>query len=232
MQDRRVALVGPEAVELKEFLRRLRQRLQLPVARFITIAATVMRVSARLAELIPGSLLDRETLAMLDAGNTASPKDTNDLLGRKARALEELIAEDQVETMRQEAQLGWALPMLRVSIALVWIWTGIVSLGLYPTQSSYELLARTGIGATLAPFMLYGAAALDLALGFATLLMKQRRRLWQLQFVAILTYTFIISFKLPEFWLHPYGPLSKNLPLLAAIYLLYTLETRPWNTSS
>lgn len=134
--------------------------------------------------------------------------------------------------MRQEAQLGWALPMLRVSIALVWIWTGIVSLGLYPTQSSYELLARVGIGETLAPFMLYGAAALDLVLGVATLLMKQRRRLWQLQLAVILGYTLIISFKLPEFWLHPYGPLSKNLPLLAAIYLLYTLETRPWNTSS
>lgn len=232
MEGRRVALVGPEPVELKELLRRLRRRLQLSPPRFVTIPAALMRIGARVAEVIPGSLLDRETLAMLDAGNTASPQDTNDLLGRAARAPEQLIAENQIETTRQQAQLGWALPLLRVSIALVWIWTGIVSLGLYPIRSSYELLSRAGIGASLAPLMLYGATALDLALGVATLLMKQRRRLWQLQLTLILGYTLIISFKLPEFWLHPYGPLSKNLPLLAAIYLLYTLEARSWNTSS
>jgi hypothetical protein len=49
----------------------------------------------------------------------------------------------------------------------------------------------------------------------------------------------IISFQLPEFWLHPYGPMIKNLPMLAAIYCLYVLEQRPqqkiqepntWNT--
>ena len=42
-----------------------------------------------------------------------------------------------------------ALP-LRWSIALVWIVTGIVSLGLYPVQESYALLARTGITGALA----------------------------------------------------------------------------------
>jgi hypothetical protein len=36
----------------------------------------------------------------------------------------------------------------------------------------------------------------------------------------------IITIRLPEYWLHPYGPILKNLPMLAAIYLLYTLEKR------
>jgi hypothetical protein len=71
---------------------------------------------------------------------------------------------------------------------------------------------------------LYAAAALDLGLGAATLLMQRRRLLWLAQFVLILIYTIIISFKLPEFWLHPYGPILKNLPLLACIALLYRCE--------
>jgi hypothetical protein len=29
---------------------------------------------------------------------------------------------------------------------------------------------------------------------------------------------------MPEFWLHPFGPLSKNLPLCAAILLLWALD--------
>ena len=34
----------------------------------------------------------------------------------------------------------------------------------------------------------------------------------------------IITIFLPEFWLHPYGPLTKNLPMLAAILLLHEFE--------
>jgi uncharacterized protein YbjT (DUF2867 family) len=232
MNGRRVALVGPAPISLKEFLRRLRQRMQLPRPWFVTIPSSFMRITANVAQYVPGSLLDPETLSMLEAGNTAPPDDTQRLLQHSPRPPEQLIADDQREAMRREAQLGWLLPMLRISIALVWIWTGIVSLGLYPTQDSYALLARVGVGATLAPLMLYGAAVLDLLVGLATLVMSRLGWLWLLQLAVILGYTIIITFKLPEFWLHPYGPLSKNLVMLAAIYLLYTLEARRWNTSS
>ena len=37
-------------------------------------------------------------------------------------------------------------------------------------------------------------------------------------------YTAIISWRLPEFWLHPYGPMTKNLPMLALLAWLYTTE--------
>jgi hypothetical protein len=82
----------------------------------------------------------------------------------------------------------------------------------------------------LADVALYSAAALDLVLGAATLLMRRRRLLWLAQFVLILGYTVIITIRLPEFWLHPYGPILKNLPMLAAIALLYGFEARRWNT--
>jgi uncharacterized protein YbjT (DUF2867 family) len=232
MNGRRVALVGPEPISLKEFLRRLRQRMQLSRPWFVTIPSVIMRTIASIAQYVPGSLLDPETLSMLEAGNTAPPTDTKRLLHGSPRPPEHLIADDQRDVMRREAQLAWLLPMLRISIALVWIWTGIVSLGLYPTQDSYELLARVGVGPALAPLMLYGAAVLDLLVGLATLVMSRLGWLWLLQLAVILGYTVIITFKLPEFWLHPYGPLSKNLVMLAAIYLLYTLEARRWNTSS
>lgn len=229
---RTIALVGPEPISLKEFLRRLRQRMQLPHPWFVTIPSVVMRAIASVAQFIPGSMLDPETLSMLEAGNTAPSNDTQRLLHGSPRPPEQLIADGQREAMRREAQLGWLLPMLRISIALVWIWTGIVSLGLYPTQDSYELLTRTGISATLAPLMLYGAASLDLLVGIVTLVKNRLGWLWPLQFAIILGYTMVITIDLPEFWLHPYGPLSKNLVMLAAIYLLYTLEPRRWNTSS
>jgi hypothetical protein len=67
---------------------------------------------------------------------------------------------------------------------------------------------------------------MDLAFGLATLLVRRRRFVWLAQTAAILLYTIIISAKMPEFWLHPFGPLLKNVPLLAAILVLYHLEHR------
>ena len=69
-----------------------------------------------------------------------------------------------------------------------------------------------------------GAAALDIALGVAIYLVRRRRWLWRMQIALILGYSAIIAVWLPELWLHPFGPLLKNLPMLAAILVLHELE--------
>jgi hypothetical protein len=107
----------------------------------------------------------------------------------------------------------------------VWIVTGMVSFGLFPREDSLDLLARAGVPDPLRAPMLYGAAAFDLLLGIATLWpMRRRRWLWALQAALILFYTAVITLRLPEFWLHPYGPVLKNLPMLALLWLLAELE--------
>jgi cell division protein FtsW (lipid II flippase) len=72
--------------------------------------------------------------------------------------------------------------------------------------------------------MLYGAALFDVLLGLGTLFLRRRRLLWLMQLALIGFYTIVIALRLPEFLVHPYGPLTKNLPMLAAIWLLYELE--------
>jgi uncharacterized membrane protein YphA (DoxX/SURF4 family) len=132
----------------------------------------------------------------------------------------------QAEAARRTAVLDLWLPVLRIALALLWIWTGIVSLGLYPVQDSYALLARVGLHGMQSTLALYGAALLDLALGVLTLIApaRLRRPVWLVQLALIAGYTVLITVFLPDFWLHPYGPISKNLPVLAAIALLWALE--------
>lgn len=221
----RVAIVGPEPMSLRHFLATLRAALGWPRAHFIPVPMPLVRLGASAGRLLPGSLLDPETLQMLERGNTGSANRITSLLGRPPRPVREFIAPRDRAQSRLQAKLAWLLPVLRISIALVWIVTGIVSLGLYPVEDSYALLARTGITGAIAPVMLYGAALLDLAFGIGTLALKRGRRwLWLAQLGLIGFYTIIISFRLPEFWLHPYGPLLKNLPMLAAIWMLLELE--------
>jgi uncharacterized protein YbjT (DUF2867 family) len=221
---RRIALVGPAPLSLKVFLERLRTSLGLQRAISIGMPMSLMRVSASIAQINPRSLLDRETLEMLEAGNIADPAETTALLGRSPRAVETFIEPRYRTPLANEARLQWLVPLMRFSIAAVWIWTGIVSLGLYPVEESYALLYQVGVSTTLAPWLLYGAAALDLAFGIATLILPRRRILYLLQIALILGYTIIITFKLPEFWLHPYGPILKNIPMVVGIVWLYCLE--------
>lgn len=221
----RLALVGPAPMPLKGFLGRLRAALGIKRTVFIHMPMSLMRISARIAQINPRSLLDRETLDMLDAGNIADPTSTAALLGRPPRAVEAFVEPRYQASLAHEARLQWLLPLMRFGIAAVWIWTGIVSFGLYPVEESHALLSRVGISPALTPLFLYGAAALDIAFGIATLALPRRRLLYLLQIALILGYTIIITLKLPEYWLHPYGPILKNIPMVVGIYWLYVLET-------
>jgi hypothetical protein len=216
-----VPFVGPAALTLRDYLQALRTSLGYGRAWFFSIPLAVLRGAARL----PGSLFDTEALGMLMRGNTGDATPLRKLLGRELRSPRHFIAASEKDTSRNLAGLVWLLPLLRLSIAAVWIVTAIVSLYGFPVEASYELLQRTGVPRRLAPFFLYSAALLDLVLGVASLVLHRRRELWLVQ-IALILDTVIISVRLPEFWLHPYGPILKNLPMLAALLLLYRLERR------
>jgi uncharacterized protein YbjT (DUF2867 family) len=219
---RRIALVGPEALPFTDYLASLRGAMGLKRLRVLRLPGSVARALARVGRWLPGGLLDPEALRMLDRGNSGDPGPLLRLLGRPARPIASFVLDPRAE--RARAKLDWLLPILRISIALVWIATAIVSAFVYPVAGSYELLARTGIPEALRPLMLYGAAAFDMLLGLGILFLKRRRWLWLAQLGLIGFYTVAIAWKLPEFLVHPYGPLTKNLPMLAAIWLLVQLE--------
>jgi hypothetical protein len=51
--------------------------------------------------------------------------------------------------------------------------------------------------------------------------------LWFVQMGVILAYSAVIAVALPEFLIDPFGPILKNVPMLAALILLFSEETRP-----
>ncbi|MCC2972885.1 SDR family oxidoreductase [Massilia sp. IC2-476] len=218
----RVPLVGPQAMPFTDYLQALRTAMGMGRQPVLQLPGALARLMAKFGRVLPSGLLDEDALRMLDRGNAGDPSMTTRLLGHAPRPVQDFIRAPGAE--RSRAKLGWLLPILRLSIVAVWIITAIVSYGLYPVEASYELLGRTGIPAELQPLMLYGAATFDLALGLGILFLKKRRWLWLAQLGLIGFYTVVIAIKLPEFLLHPYGPLTKNLPMLAAIWLLYELE--------
>jgi len=106
----------------------------------------------------------------------------------------------------------------------MWIWTGLTSALWYPVDESYQMLAAVGLPGVALPIALYAAALLDTLLGLALLLKYRLRLILLTQVAMMLGYSLILTFCLPEFWLHPFGPISKNLPLIAASLMLYVRE--------
>jgi uncharacterized protein YbjT (DUF2867 family) len=224
-----IPVVGPCPYTLRELLAALRTGMGLGAARFVSVPMPAARAAARIAAWLPGVPLDAEALGMLERGNTAPADAVCAALGRAPQPVLPLALEERAgapAALADWARLNMLLPLLRAAVALVWIATGVLSLGVYPVQSSYALLARVGLEGWLASAALYGAAVLDLALGLAVFVRRHRLWTWRLQMAVILAYTLIISVALPEYWLHPFGPVLKNLPLLAAIAVLHELERR------
>lgn len=226
-----IPFVGPAPLTLRAFLAELRGALGLGRARFVPVPLPLMRLAARMGSVAKRGVLNRESLAMLLRGNVADPEPLRRLLGRDARAVRSFVSPGLRSLERREAQRVWLLGVLRWTIAVMWLISGIVSLGLYPVDASLRLLATTGIATQWLAFAaLYGAALLDIAFGIAIFTMRRRALLWLAQIVVVLGYTAIISVRLPELWLEPFGPVLKNLPILAALWLLYAAEERRWNT--
>jgi uncharacterized protein YbjT (DUF2867 family) len=224
-RGQRIALVGPAPLALADYLRALRAALGVPGWRTWAVPPAVLSLALRVAAWWPRALFDRAAWQMLERGNCGDASALAALLGRVPRAAQRFIEPAVAQAARHEAQLGWLLPLLRLSLAALWIGTAIVSFGLYPATQSYALLQQAGVPTAWQPLALYGAATLDLVLGVLTLLpLRRTRPLWAGQMALIAGYMLIISLRLPEYWLHPFGPITKNLPLLALLVLLYVLS--------
>jgi hypothetical protein len=165
-----------------------------------------------------------EALDMLEAGNTGDAEAVKTLLQRPPKPTQSFFDGPGRDPLRRHAQLAWLIPLLRATVAITWIVTGVVSAFVFPTDASLALLSRTGLDGNAALLTLYGAAALDIALGVSTLTPRFRRWSYRAQMLLIAFYTVVITICLPEFWAHPYGPILKNLPLLAAIAALHELD--------
>ncbi|HEU5136473.1 MAG TPA: SDR family oxidoreductase [Steroidobacteraceae bacterium] len=214
-----VQLVGAEPTTLAEFLHSLRAAIGLRPTRALSIPRPLMAAAASLGDHLPGAFLSHETLGMLERGNVGDPTEVTRLLGRPPLPVSAFVNPSCRSLVRREALSGWLTPLLRWSVAFMWLIAGIVSLG-PQSGESLELLRRIGASAAVAPLLLVGAASLDIALGILTLLPRRIPMLWNAQILLVLLYTAIISVFLPELWLEPFGPVAKNVPILAMLLLL------------
>jgi DoxX-like family len=111
------------------------------------------------------------------------------------------------------------LKLLRFSLVVVWLITGLVSLIELRGQSAALLLAAGMTNPAWIDTLIWSGAALDAALGLALWLIPRKSVYW-CALLSMLLMTVIATLLSPSLWLHPLGPLLKNIPLAAMFWVL------------
>ncbi len=221
----RIDLVGADEVTLRDYLAARRAWLGWGPLRPLHLPIHWARRLAAMGGRLGIAGFDADAITMLARGSTAPLEPTVRAIGFHPRGFRAwLAAHPAVEGERWYARLYFLPPLLRWSVALTWLAAGVTSALLWPAAESYQLLAEVGIaGAIVAPLVLYGAAALDIVLGIATFSRRYLGWVVVAQMLVTLGYSALITYALPHWWLHPFGPVVKNLPLLAATAVLWAV---------
>ncbi|MCU7830450.1 MAG: SDR family NAD(P)-dependent oxidoreductase [Candidatus Thiodiazotropha sp. (ex Myrtea sp. 'scaly one' KF741663)] len=222
-----IEMVGPVAISMKSLYMALRHWLGKGRASFFSLPYRAALYGACIGGFLGQTSITEEAVQMLRNGNTADVEPFISRFGFRPQSMAQVLAGTPAQQAdRWHASLFFLAPLLRFTIAFVWLFTGIVSAFIFPVEQSYAMLAKVGFEGFWQPVMLYGAAATDMLLGIATLLSFRLRQVATIQIGIVLLYSIIITIWLPEHWFHPFGSVSKNLPLIVATLIMLVLERR------
>ncbi|MDQ6684397.1 MAG: SDR family oxidoreductase [Pseudomonadota bacterium] len=215
-------LGGRQAMSYRQMLAEYRDALGFGDALWLPVPTPLLRVSAWLAELVPQKALSRDTLRMLEAGNTTERNAAGVLLGRAPASLRDglrvtapLPALDLRVHLAPPIEFG-----LRAALAFLWLYTAAIS-ALWPNESgAVALLASCGFSGDAGVAALVFSCLLNSALGVATLL-RPSPTLYALQLATVGGYTLTAAINVPLLTLDHCGPLAKNLLVAAVVGVLW-----------
>ncbi len=119
-------------------------------------------------------------------------------------------------TRRVERVLGWGC-------AVVWLTEGLVPKVLFQQAEELDIVARSGVAFGHPEALLAAIGVAEVASFVAVLWGPPRLRQWLLlgQVAALVVLPLVVGALAPYLWVHPFGPLTKNVPLLAGTAMLW-----------
>jgi uncharacterized protein YbjT (DUF2867 family) len=215
--------VGPDVVALRALLEDYRRWLGFESVPAISIPAGLVKAAARLGDLLGGPL-NSTSLAQLEYGNTGDYAAFNAASGIEASGWKDQLALHPAHVQdRWHARLYFVRPILRATLALLWLFSGfagLVSLG----QWAPLVASGTGIPVVAAGVALLVACVANIAIAAFLLRRWKPRTLALAQVLAICGYSVAATILWPSLWAESLGPLLKNVPVLGAVLALGAIE--------
>jgi hypothetical protein len=183
----------------------------------------LVRLAAAAGDDFGGSI-NSTALRQLEHGNTGDYAAFSGATGIAARGWSEALATHPAHTQdRWHARLYFVRPLLRFTVAALWLVSGFA--GLAALREWSPLLAQDAHLPIAIAFLALAAACL-VDIGFAILVARRwrPRTMAQVQLVAVTAYTLVATLLWPSLWAEALGPLAKNVPIAAAILALGAIE--------
>ncbi|HET9470507.1 MAG TPA: DoxX-like family protein, partial [Usitatibacter sp.] len=192
-------------------------------AMVVPVPVALAKAAAKVGDVIGGPL-NSTAWSQLEHGNTGdadayarqtglAPLGWQEALGRHPAHAQDLW----------HARLYFVRPLLRITLALLWIGSGAAGWAAVAHWAG-PLADGLGVSREVAAAVLRIACVLDVALGALVAARWRPALLAAIQAAVVIAYTAVAGLVDPALWTDPFGPLLKNLPILAAIAALAAIE--------
>lgn len=231
IEERHVArrvidVVGPAPVALRDILVGLRRSLGLVPAYHLAIPLPFVRMIAHVADRFGGvGPITSTSLAMLLAGNAADPAPLVAATGFEPRRFADALAAEPAHVQdRWHARLYFLRPLLRATIGLFFLCTGLSTFLFWPKADSMALLRAAGFPEATLPLAYYAGWAFNVVLGLALLVRWRVQAVGAVMVAACFFYLVFVTIAAPAEWIYPITPLGIVIPLMVAILVMIAIE--------
>jgi len=215
--------VGPDILTLRQILADLRLWLGYPQARFVRVPMAIVRCAARAGDVLGGPL-NTTALRQIAFGNAGNLDAFVAASGIQPRPWREALRSDPAQTQdRWHARLYFTRPLLRLTLALMWIVSGLLGLSM-PTASADAVGSFLGLPLPAIQALTWSGCFADIAIGFLVAARYRPGLLAAAQLTVIAAYTLVLGLAQGSLWADPLGPLLKNFPIMAAVLVLGAIE--------
>ncbi len=222
-----ISIGGPEKISIRDIHTQLRNWQGLTRTRILAVPKWLVRQVVKLGDLIFKGPINRASFDMLTRHNVTDDSRFWDVTGIQPISLKKMLNDRPCSKPEKTYfRLFFLLPLLRYSLAIVWLMTAVITAFFTPKSINHLLTQQIRLTGQEAIFAVYGFSLIDFLLGL-TLLFSYRLKLFgTIQFLLVVFYTIFISVQAPQWWLHPYGPLLKNIPILIGTLIIISLARK------
>lgn len=220
--DQIIYPVGSEELCFKDLLIKLRAWLGFKPTYTVMIPKIFVLVAAKFGDYFSRFRMNSTTYQMLEENSIHNPKPFKESIAFRVRGVSEVLQTLPSQTQdRWHARLYFLRPLVRLSLAFLWLFSGMLPF-LNPIDSSHYLsLLLTPQYVEPARF---GFGILDVLIGIGVLSRFQVFTLGLCQLGMVIAYTLCASMAIEHIWLHPLGPILKNIPIVVFILIWMVLE--------
>lgn len=213
-----------ERFSLTQTVQAYRSWLGLGTAPVLRTPRWCVNLAAKLGDWFKLDPITSTSVAQFNTRLTGNAAEFEAATGVRARGLREILASRPAEVQDLwHARLYLIRPLVRLSLAVLWLASGL--LGLFAEPADYAAILAP---LTQNPSVLLGAAVvtsvIDLIIAAALLAGWRLKEFAVLQLLMVFGYTVTLTIFAPYLWGDLFGSVLKNLPILALLLVHRVLE--------